>query len=95
MEVTTWRAATLGVRIGGPNRDRYFSKAWRSVTVRIDGVPHEFPLSDTFWTTCPEIRGRGIPAWLRRHGLDTWPKGQPHRLQLVPLGGNCFELKLL
>ncbi len=30
MEVTTWRAATLGVRIGGPNRDRYFNASGRT-----------------------------------------------------------------
>ncbi len=77
MEATTWRAATFGVRVGKPNAERYFDRAWSTVEVRIDGEFHTFKLSDTFWTTCPEFRGGPLPAWFAAHGLQEWPKRQP------------------
>jgi len=58
----------------------------------IDGVFHTFKLSSTFWTTCPEFRGKAIKGWLLSHKLIPWPKGKPPILELVPLGGNRFRL---
>lgn len=94
MIATTWRAATYGVRVGRENAQRFFARGWTLIEVKIEGQFHVFSLSPTFWTKCPEFRGGPLPGWFARHGLDTWPRGQPHRLVLTPLGENRFELSM-
>ena len=53
---------------------------------------HRYPLSNTFWTSCPELRGGVIKQWLVRQGLAPWPHRAPPKLVLTPLGGNRFRL---
>ena len=80
MIVTTWKGGTLGLRIGKENVRRFFDPSWKSVDILIEGKETCFPLSNTFWTTCPEIRGGPIPDWLHRRGLGNWlsTNFQPH-----------------
>ena len=92
MKASTWKGGTYGVRVGKPNAQTYFDKYWDSIEDKIKGEFNVFKLSKTFWTTCPEFRGNPIPSWLMKNGLDKWPKGSPHVLQLIPLSGNKFEL---
>lgn len=97
MEVTAWTngGGTYGVRIGVPNRDTYFDRAWPDVEVEIDGQTHEFNLTAGFWNACPEFRdagGTAIRDWLQRHHALQWPVGKPPRFQLLPVGGKRFRL---
>lgn len=92
MKVSTWKAATYGIRVGQENVERYFSREWRSIEVEIDGELHSFRLSSTFWGRCPEFRGKLIGNWLQARGLASWPHRRPHTLELIPLGGNRFRL---
>ena len=94
MVVSTWKGGTYGIRIGKTNVREYFDADWRDIAVECDGQSCLFVLSGTFRTTCPEIRGGMIPVWLRRHSLDDWPRGRPHKLTLISMGGNCFALHL-
>jgi len=93
MEVSTWKGGTYGIQVGKENAQKYFNKSWNNIKVKIENQFYTFDLSKTFWTTCPEFRGGPIPSWLKNIGLDKWPKNQPHRLILNPLGGNSFELR--
>jgi len=93
MIASTWQGGgTYGIRVGNKNAQRYFRKNWSSIEVIIDGKTNVFNLSNTFWTTCPEFRGKEIGVWLRKHGLDRWPKGKPHKVELIPLRANKFKL---
>jgi hypothetical protein len=97
MQASAWNdgGTTYGIRVGLPNRDRFFDPSWREIEVEIDGEIHQFPLTDGFWRQCPEFRDRGTPVvreWLRRHRMLKWPKGDPPRMELIPLGGNRFRL---
>ena len=94
MDARTWKGGTHGVRVGKKNALMFFDKSWANIEVKIDGTFHVFRLSPAFWTTCPEFRGEPIPEWLKTNGLDKWPKGNPHRLILKPLGRNRFQLFL-
>jgi hypothetical protein len=88
-----WSAnKSYGIRIGKPNRDRYFDRSWPSVKVEIDNVSFEFSLSPGFWRNCPEIRGKPIAEWFRERGLVPWHKGRPPAFELIPLSENCFRL---
>jgi hypothetical protein len=92
MRVSAWKGATYGIRVGKQNAKKYFQRNWKSIEVEIDGEVHEFSLSDTFWGTCPELRGVVIERWLRKNGLLPWTKGKPPHFTLAPLAGKRFKL---
>ncbi len=93
MLVTAWKGGTYGIRVGLPNVRQYFRRSWRTIEVEIDSLNRTFRLSRTFWTTCPEFRGKVIGAWLTKNKLAPWPRGKPPQVELVPLGGNRFRLR--
>jgi hypothetical protein len=71
MDVTAWNngGTTFGIRVGAPNRERYFERSWSEVQVEIDGQAYTFELTAGFWHRCPEFRDRGTPVireWLER-----------------------------
>lgn len=94
MEVSTWRGGTLGIRIRKKDRDESFGKDWGSVNVETNIGSKVFNLTETFWTTCPELRGGIIKKWLEANNLGTWPSRKPHRLRLIPRieDPRCFIL---
>lgn len=97
MEASAWRGggSTYGIRVGQANRDRFFDPVWKTIQVEMDGSVHEFALTDGFWRKCPEFRDRGKPSireWLQRYKTTNWRKGEPPRVQLIPLGNNRFRL---
>jgi hypothetical protein len=97
MKATGWQSSggiTLGVRVGAENAKKFFDQSWDSIQVEIDGEEFSFPLREAFWRKCPEIRGAPITAWMRRHGLAPWPRGQPPDVVLTPLGKKRFRLSL-
>lgn len=95
MDVTAWSngSSTYGFRVGNRNAHRYFNTNWKEILVMMDDEVHNFKLTKSFWSTCPEFRGKAIERWLRKHKLIPWPKGNPPRLKLIHLGRNKFELK--
>jgi hypothetical protein len=93
LQVTGWAGGgTYGIRIGRANAARYFLKAWSAVEIQVGEKFHRYPLSNTFWTSCPELRSGAIKQWLARQGLAPWPHRTPPKLVLTPLGGNRFRL---
>src|SRR5438128_1986990 len=98
MQVSAWTngGRTCGIRVGYPNRDKFFDTNWTKIEVEIDGRTYSFPLTDGFWNHCPEFRDSGnsvIRDWLRHHCTLEWVKGDPPRMELVALGGNRFRLQ--
>ena len=60
---------TFGIRVGIPNRQRYFDPSWTEIEVEMDGHAEVFQLTSGFWRNCPEFRDSGSPRireWLRR-----------------------------
>lgn len=96
MDVSIWFGSnTYGIRVGAANRDRYFERDWTEIEVEMDGTFHSFCLTKGFWNKCPEFRDRGHPVikqWLRQHKTTDWPRGNPPRMSLFPIGSNQFRL---
>jgi hypothetical protein len=92
MQASAWKGGTYGIRVGSENADRYFAKEWKFVDVDLDGQYHRVRLRGTFWGKCPELRGAAFGDWLLQHGLVPWPRGNPPRLELIPVEGNKFRL---
>jgi hypothetical protein len=92
MRAKAWRGGVLGIRVGKANAIKFFDKNSPIAEVDIDGTYFPFALSETFWTTCPEIRGASIGQWLRTRGLDVWLYRHPPEVELIPLGKNRFKL---
>jgi hypothetical protein len=97
MEVRAWSSGggTYGIRVGIPNRNKYFDPAWTRIEVLIDGHSYEFALTPGFWNKCPEFRDSGctvIREWLQQHHTLEWPKRSPPRFQLLPLSSASFRL---
>jgi hypothetical protein len=94
MIVKASKTSSYGIRVGASNTAIHFNKDWQTVELEIDGEFHTFPLSKTFWTTCPELRGRALNDWFPRHGLAPWPRGKTPQLILTPLGPSRFRLSI-
>ena len=94
MEVRGWSSGggTYGLRVGVPNRDEFFRPEWDEIEIEIDGRLHPVRVTGGFWHQCPEVRSPIIRDWLRRYRTLKWPKGEPPKAELVPLGGNRFRL---
>jgi len=97
MRASAWNDGknTYGIRVGLPNRNRYFSSDWDEIEVELDGRFYTFKLTPSFWRKCPEFRDSGEPIirdWLMRHRSLDWPRGRPPKMELVPLGGSRFRL---
>lgn len=91
---TAWRGGTYGIRIGAA-RARFFERSWSEVEVELEswGVIRA-NLTDTFWTTCPELRNADVGRWLSHHGAATWPRGRPPKILMRHLGGGRFAAAL-
>lgn len=50
--------------------------------------------SETFWTTCPELRSAVIGRWMLDLGVIPWAKGKPPEFDLEPIGDRIFGLAL-
>jgi hypothetical protein len=93
MRATGWVGnQSYGIRVGASNRRLYFQPSWLSVVVEIDNTFHEFPLSQSFWRSCPEFRGKAIAEWFSKKGIAPWRKHHPPEFELTPLTGNRFRL---
>jgi hypothetical protein len=75
-ECVIWHGASSGIRVGAPNRKRYFSVRRPRIELEIDGVACRVELGDNFWGQSPEIRvaldGNGenrLKAWIEGKGL--------------------------
>lgn len=89
--VTAWNngGSGYGLRVRRQDR-RFFQRNWRTVTVALPdghGVMTA-NLTDTFWTTCPEIRSAAVGRL-----APSWPHGRPPRFTLVPTGRAAFRLR--
>ena len=88
-----------GIKIDIDDRDKYFSRRWKQVRVKIADQPEKtFGLSPSFWCTCVEIRNVAFRDWLdelgyvkNREKTRKW-KSEPPEFLLTPLGSNRFHL---
>ena len=81
-----------GIRMSRRDRDEYFDPKWPWVTIELEelGVT-EVNLAPSFWRGCTELRGAAIGKWMLERGLAPWPKGEPPRLRLEPVGERRFR----
>jgi hypothetical protein len=96
MIVSAWYGGGgYGLRILEGDRSLYFRPEWTEVTVHLPGQsqPVTIALTDSFWTTAPELRSARLKAFFERHDLLPWPKQRPPHFELEPLGEGAFRLK--
>ena len=78
------------------DRDMYFQNTWSSVIIELDnGDLLDVRLSASFWRGCIELRNAKIGKWMLEQGLAPWPKGDPPKLKLEPIGNRRFRLSRL
>ena len=103
MIVTAWNNGTpsrsgaeYGVSVEVDDRDRYFCRDWETIELELQGYAHVVKVNvakPSFWnSTCRELIHAEIGHWLIDNRLDSWPVGQPPKLQLKFIGGNRFRL---
>jgi len=104
MIVSTWKIGVpniktgsgYGIRIKLKDRDKYFSRDWNSVKIKIDNDrDFDVNLSKAFWGKCPELRSKCIGRWMLKQGFMFWPKSKPPELRLELIGNRLFKLSLL
>lgn len=83
-----------GLKISTADRDRHFSKDWRTVLLHLEGRVETIEVNvgkASFWNgSCRELIGAEIGRWLLAAGKAPWPKGQPPRVMLTAYGERVF-----
>jgi hypothetical protein len=101
MIVTAWNSGKhasngtgYGLRMSATDRDRYFPDAWDDVAIDLSGRdrPVMVNITPSFWRSCTELRHREIGRWLREHGFAPWPRGQPPKFEMQPVGERRFKV---
>ena len=99
MIVSAWYDghSTYGVRILAREVSLWFRPEWHRVTIQLPDRAEavEVPLTESFWHGSPELRSPGIKDFFVRNDLIGWPKKEPPRFELEPMGGGAFRLKWL
>jgi len=89
-------AAGSGVQIRPQDRERFFDRRWTSAEVELPtGEVVHVNLTQTFWTTCPELRSAAIGRWMLDVGIAPWANFQRPKLVLTPLDNGRFRLENL
>lgn len=100
MIVTAWNNGNTGygIRLLADDRDRYFSKKWKDVLIKIVGkFEVTCKMTPRFWSTCPELRNVVFRDWFAELGYvkgkrKDWKKGNPPKFHLIQESDNCFVL---
>ena len=105
MIVTAWNNSSYsntgggyGLTIRPTDRDRYFNRAWHTVTLDLPGESELVTANVKkrgFWNGCRHLIHKEIGIWLIKHGFGPWEKGSPPRFELTPLGGGRFKLNTI
>lgn len=98
MIVTAWNNGSTGygVKVTMQDREQFFSKEWRSVSLELEGSAVQVEVNvakPSFWSPrCGELINREIGTWLKENGLAPWPWREPPKLLLEPLSNRRFLL---
>jgi hypothetical protein len=98
MIVSAWYGGGgYGLRILESEVSLYFRPEWTEVTVKLPDEPEPVTinLTESFWSSAPELRSSRIKAFFERHDLIPWEKQKPPHFELEPLGGAAFRLNWL
>jgi len=99
MIVTAWTngGTGYGIKVNVNDRDRFFKKEWKSVTLEFENSLTKAGVNiakKSFWTPeCRELIKKEIGEWLQNNGLDLWTEDNPPKLWLEPLGNQRFLLR--
>jgi hypothetical protein len=98
MIVSAWYGGGgYGLRILEGDVSLYFRPEWTQISLELpdEREPVTISLTESFWSTAPELRSSKIKAFLERNSLIPWEKNKPPHFELEPLGKAAFRLRLL
>ena len=106
MIVTAWNngqhhstGAGYGLKVDANDRDRYFSRKWKSVILELAGESKGIVVNTnkpSFWgPICRELISRGIGIWLIKNRKAPWTKGKPPKIRMEPIEGNRFKVNFM
>lgn len=104
MIVTAWNngqyhstGAGYGLKIAIEDRDTHFSKAWKSVIIKLpNGIEVEANINkSSFWSnTCRELINKEFGKWFIERGFAPWKSGRPPKFKLTHSRENRFNLDI-
>lgn len=86
--------AAIGLKISLADREQFFGVTAPTISIDIEGEIINKTLPKSFWKKCPEIRHQAISSFIKQHGLESWPSGNPPVLFLQPISNGHFRLLL-
>lgn len=106
MIVTAWNngqhhpsGAGYGLKVNTKDRDKYFRKDWRDVTLELAGRDKGVVVNiakPSFWgLACSELISKQIGLWLIENGKAPWLKGHPPKMRMEYKGNNRFKVELM
>jgi hypothetical protein len=98
MIVSAWYGGGgYGLRVLEGDVSLYFRPEWTEVNLVLPDEPEpvRISLTESFWSSAPELRSSRIKAFFERHDLIPWERQRPPHFELEPLGGATFRLQFL
>lgn len=91
--------AGYGIKIKELDRDKFFSREWQSVFLKLEGQNDKIEVNIgklSFWgIVCRELIKKEIGLWLIKNNQGTWDKGHPPTVKLEPTGKQQFNVTLI
>ena len=88
-----------GLKISASDRDTYFRREWRVVTLRLKGREHLAIVNiekESFWNdTCRELISKQIGGWLIENGCAPWPPRNPPNVRIKSIAEGEFECEVI
>ena len=88
-----------GIKIEATDRDSYFNRTWKHVTLHLEGVGGFLDVNidkPSFWgEICRELISKEIGQWLIKNERAPWPKGEPPKLELSPMVEGQFQVRFV
>lgn len=96
-----WHAsgAGYGLKVSVADRDRFFERNWRTVSLRLIAGPSVIDAvancaKESFWSQkCRELISRDIGRWIIGLGISRWPENGPPRFTMSPIGPAMFQVE--
>lgn len=83
-----------GIRIPIEYRAVFFNSQWKKIRLTLEGdLTFDVNISESFWSTCPELRSIEIGKWMILRGHRYWPLRNPPKFKLIKIGDASFKLE--
>jgi hypothetical protein len=86
----------FGLKLAEADRNRFLKREWKTIELFLpdDETPAVVNIAKpSMWDgSCRELIHSKIGHWFKAAGLYPWPKGEPPKVRIMPIGERAFRV---